>query len=207
MSWVIVAAVGAAAVSAYNTRQVAKKQDKITAEGIRKQGETQQRANLRLNETLGKFEDSNSGDIRDQLMSRYTNQLRMKQQQALAGIDSGGEMSGAAKELAARGGSATLGRADDYAGLFARMDAPKDQRINEGIERTDLGSDTSIFARNSAADDYLMRLRLANVQRSPWLDMLSAGLSGYSGGAGRSSGSTIGTSGPNYGYKITAGTG
>lgn len=212
MSWIAVgAAVAAAAVSAYNTKKTAKKQDKATAEGIRRQAEQQRQANSRLNQTLNTFEQSNSGDIRDSLMDRYGNQLRMKQQQALAGVNTSGATSDAARELIKRGSGETMSRAGNFGDLFARIDAPTDQRINEGMERTDLGSDLGVFTRNSAAEDYLTRLRLASVRRSPWLDMLSAGLSGYASGAGGAAGAGAGTStgnlGPNYGYKITTGTG
>lgn len=196
MSWVAVAAaVASVAVSAYNSKKTAKKQDKITAEGIRKQAEEQRLANARLNQTLNQFEGSNSSDIRESLMDRYSNQMRLKQQQALAGVNTAGETSDAARELIKRGSGAVTSRAGAFGDLFARMDAPVDQRIKEGMERTDLGSDLGVYARNSAADDYLMRLRLASVQRSPWLDMLSSGLSGYSSGkAGGGGSSSVGSS-------------
>jgi len=41
----------------------------------------------------------------------------------------------------------------------------------------------SVFRRNSAAEDYLTRLRVAGIRRSPFLDLISAGLSGAATGS------------------------
>jgi len=187
-------AVGSAIVGGVNTARTAKKQDAAQAEGIRRQAQEQREANARLNQTLTKFEDSDSGDIRDSLMNRFANQLRLKQAQALAGVNTAGETSNAARELISRGSNAVTSRAGDFGDLFARIDAPSDQRALEGIERTRLNSDLSVFGRNSAAEDFLTRLRLANVRRNPLLDILSSGLSGASAGTSLGRGSGFGFS-------------
>jgi hypothetical protein len=188
----IMMAVGSAVVSQVNTRRTAKRQDAATAEGIRKQAEEQRKANARLNESLEFFEESESGDIRDSLSRRYTDQLRLKQQRALAGLNQAGDESEAFEGRAKQRSSDVLGRADVLQDLFSRIDAPGDQRLQEGFERGDLGSDLSVFNRNSAAEDFLTRLRVGGIQRSGGLDILSAGLSGASSGMG---GGTIAGSG------------
>jgi len=179
MSWVAVGvAVASAAVSAYNTSKTAKKQDRAAAEGISKQAEQQRLANARLNETLQFFEKSNSGDIREQLSDRYAKAVKLKQNQALAGLDTAGDSSEAYKDRAKSGSADTLARAGGFGDLFARIDAPGDQRVQEGYQRGDLGSDLGVFARNSSAIDYLTRLKAGGISRSPWLDIAAAGLSG-----------------------------
>lgn len=173
---------GAMAVQQINTRRTAKKQDKATAVGIQRQAEEQRKANARLNETLKFFEESESGDIRESLSRRYTDQLRLKQAQGLSGFDTGGDSSDAFKGRVAKRTGEVVDQADVLQGLFSRIDAPGDQRLQEGFERGDLGSDLSVFNRNSAAEDFLTRLRVAGIQRSPWMDMLAAGMSGAAGG-------------------------
>ena len=184
MSWVAVGvAVASAAVSAYSASQTAKKQDKAAAAGISKQAEEQRRANARLNETLQFFEKSGSKDIREQLSSQYSQATKLKQNQALAGLDAGGEESDAFKARAKAGSAETIARAGGFGDLFARIDAPVDQRLKEGYERGDLGSDLSVYGRNSSAIDYLTRMNVNGVQPNPWLGIAAAGLSGYATGA------------------------
>ena len=178
----VILAIAGAAASQINTRRTAKKQDRATAEGIRRQSEEQRLANARLNETLQFFEESEAGDIRESLSKRYTDQLRLKQAQGLAGFDTAGDSSDAFKGRAAKRSGEVVGRADVLQDLFSTIDASGDQRLQEGFERGDLGSDLSVFGRNSAAEDFLTRLRVNSIQRSPILDMVAAGLSGASSG-------------------------
>jgi hypothetical protein len=187
--------VGSAIVKARNDRKTAKKQDREVAEGIRRQGEEQRQANARINETLDFFQESEAGDIRDSLSKRYSDQLRLKQAQGLAGFDTAGDSSDAFKGRSAQRQSDVVGRSDVLQGLFSTIDASDDQRLLEGFERGDLGSDLSINSRNSAAENYLTQLRLASIQRSPWLDILSAGMSGAAQGTAGGFGSTIAGSG------------
>jgi hypothetical protein len=189
----IALAVGGALVNRINTTRTARKQDSATAEGIRRQAEEQRKANAKINETLNFFQESEAGDIRDRLSQRYTDQLRLKQAQGLAGFDTAGDSSDAFKGRSAQRQSDVVGRADVLQDLFSRIDAADDQRLLEGFERGDLGSDLSINARNSAAENYLTQLRLASIQRSPWLDILAAGLSGAA--SGTASGGAFGRGG------------
>ncbi len=190
----ILLALGSAAASGINTSRTARRQDAATAEGIRRQAAEQRKATARLNESLAFFEKSSPDDIRENLSSRFRKQLRLKQQQALAGLDTAGGSSDAFKASAKSGGTEVLGRADVLQDLFSRIDAPTEQRTLEGFERGDLGSDLSVFSRNSAAEDYLTRLRVSGIRRNPLLDMLAAGLSGASTGtAGKFS---VGKAGP-----------
>lgn len=189
-------AIGSALVGGYNTSKTAKKQDRIAAQGIRDQAEQQRKANARMNETLKTFEESDAGSIEDELSSRYSQAMLQKRGQALAGVNGVGD---AGEEWADSGIASTLARSGLFGDLAAGIDAPIDQRQAEGIERTDLGSDLGVYGRNSNAIDYLTRLRSAGVQRNPWLDILSAGMSGFAGAAGSGfggkSGATIAGSG------------
>lgn len=175
-------ALAATAVQTYNTKKTADKQDAITAEGIRRQGEQQRKATARLNQTLDLFEKSNASDERVSLADRFANQIRIKRALGLEGLDTPGATSDAYEKKSDETKTRVLSRAGTLADLFSRIDAPKDQRIKERNERGDLGSDLSVYGRNSAAENYMTRLRLNGVQRDPYLDFLAAGLSGASSG-------------------------
>lgn len=211
----IVLALAGAGVSAYNTQKTAKKQDQAAAEGIRRQSEIQREANKRLNESLLFFEKSDPESIKADLSGGFTKQLRLKQALALAGLEQEGASSQDAEKAAAQAGGTAVDYGDFLEGVFSRIDAPGEQRRQEGVERTDLGSDLSVHERNSRAQDYLTRLDIQSITRNPWLDILAAGLGGASGGlaagglgAGLAGGGMVlGNAGPNYGIPTTAGLG
>jgi len=194
-------------VSIANTNRTARKRDEANAEGIRRQAEEQRLANAKINETLDFFEKSGPDDIRESLSSRFKRQLALKKQDAFSGFETAGGSSDAFKALVADRKGDISGQADVLQGLFADIDAPSEQRLLEGFERGDLGSDLSVTKRNSRAEDFLTRLRVASIRRNPLLDLLSAGLSGAGQGAAfggktpitpitpASTGATVGSSG------------
>lgn len=199
----IALALASAGASAYNTAKTANKQDKILAQGIREQGELQQQANRRLNDTINYFEGSTPDEIKAQITSQMGRQLQLKRAQALAALQQPGGASEASQEAAQKAGLSAQDYAKTLAGLFGRIDAPVEQRRNEGFQRIDLGDDLSVTGRNSRALDYLTRLKASGVRRNPWLDILSAGLSGASTGVALGGGGGIAGSGTVGGSQLT----
>lgn len=165
-------------LSAYNTSRTAKKQDRILASNIQKQGERQKQANQRLNETLNFFQGSGPEGYADKLNEQFANSIRMKRGQALEGLQGEGDLSDAARKRAAAAEGTALDYGDFLSGVFSRIDAPAEQRRDENENRLDLGDFLTQIARNSAGDQRVTDMRLRGVQRNPWLDIIAAGMSG-----------------------------
>ena len=174
----------AAAAQTYNTQRTAKKKDQAAAEGIRKQGEMQREANARMGETLKTFETPATGKIRDSLRSQYGDAARFKMQQAMANLEQVGATSGADKKKTASAEERAAGYGGFFADEYGKLDAPGDTRRLEAYAQSDLGSDLTLARRNSAAEDYLTRMRVGGIQRNPWIDMGAAVANGIAGGMG-----------------------
>jgi len=192
MSWLAVgAAVASAVVSGVNQRRTAKKQDQEAARGIAEQAKLQREANARLNQNLDKLETSTPKDEYTSRSGQIRDQLRKQQSMALAGIQNTGggdavtEMANAARPQAVEYG-------DQINSYLSGIDAPLLQRQGEGFDNADLGSYLDRIRRDSSQAQNLTNLRMQGIRPSPWLDMLSTGLSAYSGAKGFGGGTMAG---------------
>jgi hypothetical protein len=192
MSWFAVgAAVASAVISQRNKNQTAKKQDKAAAAGIFEQARLQREANARTNEELAKLENSTPQDEIAGRSGQIRDQLRRKQQLAMAGIQNTGG-GGAVTGMAANAKTQARGYGDNINEWLSGMAGPVLQRQGEAFDRADTDSSLNRIKRDSAQQDYLTRLRIQGIRPSPLLDMLSTGLSAYSGAKGFGGGSTTG---------------
>jgi hypothetical protein len=189
MSWVAVAAVGAAVVKQYNTNKTAKKRDKATLQSMQRQNELQRKASARTMADLNKLEQSTPDDENATRQSQVRTQLRKAQAMALAGINptGGGD---AVTDLADQAGTSAVGYGDFINRELAGIDAPGLQRQGEAFDRADTNSGLARLRRDSGQESNLLRLRMAGIRDSPALGMLSTGLSAYSGTGGFTSGNT-----------------
>ena len=181
----LAAGLGSAGLTAYNTNKTAKKQDRVAADGIRKQAENQRQVNARLNQTISEAQKSNPDDERKTTQAQYLTQLLASMGQAKTGLAKRG-ISEQFDEQAA-GASADIGSyGNDIAGLFSRMDAPILQRQGEQNAYGNLGMDLDVLGGNVRGDAFLNELKMKSIRRNPWLDLAAGLASGYAstGGAG-----------------------
>ncbi len=167
------------AVSEFSNRRTAKKQDREIAQGIIKQGKIQDESKAALDKTLNFAESSQPEPFRADLQGNFLKQLRAAG--ASVNDDTPGGVSDAFKSrsTAAKGESNAL--AESVAGLFARIDAPGQQRQAEQFRFGDNAITNSILARNSAQEDFLARLRASGIRPNPFLKVAGSALMGAGG--------------------------
>ena len=180
--WVpIVASLVSAGVNEANNRSTARKRDRDIAEGIRKNSETQKKANAKIGKNLDFIEDSSASEFKDTLQGKFLNQLNRQKAAGLAGLDTEGGTSDAFN----RGQDAAKTGSIDYAGniadLLSGIDAAGLQRNAEGFNSGDLGMDLGVLERNSDQDSFLSQLRASRHRNNPLLSIAAAGISGAGG--------------------------
>lgn len=188
--WVpLVTAAVAAGTSYYNSNQTAKRQDRAAADAIRNQRAIQDEANAKVNRTLQDVQASSPAEERKTAEDAYLQQVKNAQSLARANLDEDG-VSSAYDEAAGKAGNQAQGYAQQIAGLMARMDAPINQRTNEGFSFGNLTSDLGGVQRKSAGQQWIDQLKAATIRRNPWLDAAASAMSAYgsSYGAGGASG-------------------
>lgn len=180
----LAAAAAAAGLQYQNTVKTANRADAIAAQGIRDQSKAQQKADVKVNETLEGLEGSTMADEREKRLSEYATTLRNAKAQAEGGLDPsmGGDQFAQDIE-AAKGDLAAFGA--DRAGKLATVDAAGLQRMGEGFSFGRLGTDIGLVQRESSGIDFLTGLRAAANRRNPWMDAASTFLGGVAtAGAG-----------------------
>lgn len=170
-----------AGMSAYNTNQTAKREDRALADSIRNQASKQREADAKTLAEVSKTEASSSRDEEAKRTGDYMTQLRRNRASLQGGLTPsiGGSTFTAD---AAQAGQAVDQYAGDTAGLMAQVDAPGMQRQGEGFSFGKLATDIGLLQRESRGQAYIDELRRRSVRRNPWLDM-AAGLAGAAGGA------------------------
>ena len=177
--WVpLVLSAAGAGLSEYNQRKTAKKQDADIAAGIRKNAETQQKANAKVNENLNFIEESKAKPFKDTLQGQFLQRINQEKRAGLAGFDQVGNVSDAYKSgvSSAKTGAIDYGRL--VSDLLSGVDAAGNQRQAEVARSGDLSMDLSKFGRDISQDEYLARLRAARHRDNPWLSIASSALKG-----------------------------
>jgi len=182
-------AAAAAGASAYNTQQTAKKQDSALAKDIRNQGDKRREGEARTNAEIEKLRTSTSADERQKKLSAYTDAVRKKQGEITNGLTNGvgGETFQKDAALAAED---AVGYGLENADTMSRIDAPIDQRVNEGVSFGNLGIDMDTIAREAQGRHFLDQLRYNAIKRNPWLDAGASMLSAAGGAASGMGGAT-----------------
>lgn len=191
----LAAAAAAAGVSTYNTNRTLSRQDAEAARGIERQSRIQQRTDQRVNEEVANLERSSAVDERAARLRDYMTTLQRVKRKTNAGLedtvafgDAFGQAAEAAKgRLASEGGA----RADALAGI----DAAGLQRQGEAFSFGRLATDVNAASRESQGADWLTRLRMQGIQRSPGLDAAASVLRGVSGAAGSMGGGSAAAGG------------
>lgn len=195
MSWLSVgAAIASAVFSNYNAQQVAKKQNRAATASIMAQEALSRKASQEVNKNIDELEKSTPEDEFQGRAGDIRAQLRAKQAMALAGLPDA-NWSDAYKSMAGAAAPTAIGYGDDINTWLSGIDAPMLQRQGEAFSRADVESALRGLRRDSAAENTLLNMRLANIRRNPWLDMLSTGLSAYAGTKGFGGNTMAGSAG------------
>lgn len=183
MTWVAVGAmVAAAALSAYNANNTARKQDRAVSQGILARMQATRDQSAAMQKTLASLRDSNAKPAVQAANASYLKTLAsagpMGTQPATVGAQSE-----AYRQAAGAASDASANQAKTTAGLMAVTDAPAIQRQGEGMQ---IGQLTAALQRMGIhADDASNEamLKAKGVRPNPWIDLASAALRGYAAGA------------------------
>lgn len=179
----LAAAAAAAGTSYYNAQTTARKQDDSAAQSIRNQSAKQQTADAKIMDLIAQNQTSDSVDEEAALTSSYLQTLQQGSQKS--GFNQGpGGFSEAYRGDVADAAAATDQYGADRAGLLARIDAPGEQRRNEGVMFDTTRNQLIGIDRDAQQQAFLDQLKYNKIRENPWLGALSSGLSGYAGAAG-----------------------
>jgi len=199
--WVpLLMSAASAGVGAYGANQVAQKQDKIAAQGIRQQSVRQREADALVNNTIRQTQESNPEGDRESSMKQYLKQLQL----TMGNANGPGQLGGVSdryKEGTSGAAADIAGYGNKYADIFSRLDAPNLQRQREAISFGRLASDINPIAQASQSDQFLTNMRIQGVRPNPWLQILQGGLAAGASGMSGSSALTKGGTGVLGGVK------
>lgn len=187
MSWVAVAImVGTAAAGAYESEQVAHKQDKILASEMAQQQATEKKnaaatAALVQNQ---KKQPQQTQQTADAAKQQFQQAVKANAAQAAVPLNAVGNVS-QAYEKAKK--NAALGVADNvstYGALTANIGAPTRARQANQTNLANYGIGMNLNNQEQQGQNYVDQLKLRSVHTNPYLSLLLSGLSGYAKGSG-----------------------
>jgi F0F1-type ATP synthase membrane subunit b/b' len=176
----LIAAAAGAALHSVNEHQVAQQQDEQAAQGIRIQAADQQKADDQVGQNIKNLQQSTPETARANAASAFLSQLRRN---STAAIGSGTVKGGSARYNTDVNDASqnVLNYGANLADTQSRIMAPQLQRQQEGQNAQQLASNIGEIGRQSAANEFLTKLRMRGVVPNPWVDAASSSLSGYSG--------------------------
>ena len=154
------------------------RQDKVTARGIREQGELQRTADKSINEQIADIASSTGETERAEALEGFLNTLRGSQELTGAEVDPLGLGGQRFAERVGTGEARTRAAGTERAGRLSVVDAAGRQRVGEAgrVAATATGLDE--LQRQSQARDFITRLRVASKRPNPLVDALGSTLQG-----------------------------
>lgn len=153
-------------------RRTLRRQQDAARQGLLDQQRHQRDADARVLQQVGDLQRSGPEDERAAANEAFMLALRRARQNA--GVPAVPGASDAFTMDVRHADQGVMGYGRQLADLMAQIDAPLRQRRGEreGMARTavDIGG----IQRDSAADDWLMRFRMANRQGNPWAPLIAA---------------------------------
>lgn len=193
-----------AGVNAYSQNQALRKADNASAESITRQGQINSQAEAavsKLNQSVAKSNPQQA--TKDQTAAYLTAAQNAAKNAPTAPSVPGGSKRYSQAQAGANADVANYARTT--AGNQAAVVAPQLQRIGEGNEIADTASQLGRFNDTSAAEQGILKTRLAGIQANPWLSSLGQVLGGAGSGlatyGGRKSAKT--GMGGSYNYNVT----
>ncbi len=179
--WVpaVIAAAGAG-VQQVDAHQTAQRQDEEAAQGIRIQGDTQQKADAQVAQNIQKLQGSSPDAVRANAANAFLTQLRRNSATA-----TGSPVAGGSARYKGDIANSTQDVADYGANLAdtqSRILAPNLQRQQEGQNSQQLAANLSEIGRQSNANQFLTQLRMRGITPNPWAQAGGSVLEGVGNG-------------------------
>lgn len=174
-----IAAVGAG-VQQVDAHKTAQRQDEEAAQGIRIQGDTQQKADAQVAQNIKSLQGSSPEAARASAADAFLTQLRRNSASA-----NGSQVVGGSARYKGDIADSTQNVADYGAKLAdtqSRILAPNLQRQQEGQNSQQLAANLSEIGRQSNANQFLSQLRMRGITGDPWMQAGGSILEGAGNG-------------------------
>ena len=164
----ILAAAGAATNTA-NNYAAARKQDRIAAQGIRRQSDLQREASRRAGQYLEEFSGSTPQAEQAKSLEGFMDALRQSRSSAEGDMPAVGAANPRFAEDVSAGRQQVGQESGERAARMSRIDAPMYQRQREGSQFLRTSADVGELVRQSSAQDFLSKLRVASTRPNPYI--------------------------------------
>lgn len=202
MTWAVTAMVAAAALTAYNTKETARKQDRAVSQGILARMQSTRDQSDAMQKTLAQLRDSNAQPAVAQANTDYLRALGAPRPGGTASQPATvGAMSDAYRQAAGAAANDSTALADKTAGLMALTDAPGIQRQGESAQIGQLSAALGRIGISANDATNLAQLKARGIRPNPWIGLAASALSAYGSGAAGAAGSA-GSTGSTNSYSL-----
>lgn len=163
---------------AINNNIALRRQDKANAQGIRNQSKLQRESNQLVNERVADIASSTGEAERAQALEGFLNTLRDASDTTGAPVDPLGLGGDRFAERVSSGEAETRKQGTERAGRLSKIDAAGRQRVRESERVAGTATDLGELARQSDADEFITRLRVASKRPNPIVNALADVTSG-----------------------------
>lgn len=191
-----------AGVSAYANNQAMRKQDRIAAAGISRQGQLQDQANQVVQQSIQKNATSEQQNLQANQQKQQAAYLDALRRAAPVQDNSNAAIPGASKAYAKAATDATASNAAfgrERAASMAATDAPQLTQLQTSLGLGDAATQLGLIQDTSGREANLSRLREQSVQANPWLTAAGQFISGAGAGAAGAAGARKKPAGFDYG--------
>lgn len=165
----LILAASAAGGQAFVQDRNLKKQDKIAAQGILKQGESQAEANQRVLQQINDIGANTGEEERANSLADFQAALRAGRGGTQGSLQTVAGANPRFAESVESGRAQLQNRGDEMAERLSTIEGILRQRMNEQLDVGQTQADLRGIEANSAADDFLTRLRIQGQQVNPWV--------------------------------------
>lgn len=189
MTWAVTAMVAAAALTAYNTKETARKQDRAVSKGILARMQSTREQSDAMQKTLAQLRDSNAQPAVAQANTDYLRALAAPRPGGAASQPATvGALSDAYRTAAGAAANDSTALADKTAGLMALTDAPGIQRQGESAQIGQLSAALGRIGISANDATNMAQLKARGIRPNPWIGLAASALSAYGSGAAAGAG-------------------
>ncbi len=174
-----IAAVGTG-VQQVDAHKTAQRQDEEAAQGIRIQGDTQQKADAQIAQNIKSLQGSSPEAARANAANAFITQLRRNSAESTGVPVAGGSARYKGDIATSNQNVADYGA--NLADTQSRILAPNLQRQQEGQNSQQLAANLSEIGRQSQANQFLSQLRMRGITNDPWMQAGGSILEGVGNG-------------------------
>lgn len=183
--WVplVIAAVGTG-VQVYNTQQTERRQTNEVNRQLREQADIDKKGQAAVQAQLLKQQQSSPDAFAKSSLDQYMTQIQQSQSKANAGLGAVGAVNERFNEGAADAAGDIFSDSAARATSLSKIDAPRLQRMAEGISFNRTNQDIGRVGALSDSARYLGDIRMRGIKRDPWLDAVGSLAQGYGSSGG-----------------------